>query len=98
MWWYDFSIVDLFLNLFQGLKFEVIPSKYEEDLKPESFKSHGDYAIATASNKVTDVDKSLLKDSVKPDIIIGADTVVSLCGKLLGKPKDKREAFQFLKE
>lgn len=81
-----------------GLKFEVVPSKYEEDLKPESFKNHGEYAVATAYNKVIDVDKLLSNDSIKPEIIIGADTVVSLAGKVLGKPKDKSEAFKYLKE
>lgn len=34
----------------------------------------------------------------QPDIIIGADTVVSMDGKLYGKPKDEEKAFEMLKE
>lgn len=84
--------------IFQGLSFETIPSTYEEDLNPSSFSDHGEYAVATACLKVQEVDLRLADDPIKPDIIIGADTVVSLEGKPYGKPKDKDEAFRYLQE
>lgn len=34
----------------------------------------------------------------RPDIVIGADTVVTLNGKIYGKPKTKEEAFKTLSE
>uniref|UniRef100_A0A1B6IDR8 Uncharacterized protein n=2 Tax=Homalodisca liturata TaxID=320908 RepID=A0A1B6IDR8_9HEMI len=79
-----------------GLRFEVVPSTYEEDLDPKDYQNHGDFAIATALNKVLEVDKRLSNDRVKPDIIIGADTVVSYDGRVFGKPRDKEEAFKHL--
>uniref|UniRef100_A0A1B6KB18 Maf-like protein n=1 Tax=Graphocephala atropunctata TaxID=36148 RepID=A0A1B6KB18_9HEMI len=60
------------------------------------YPSHGDFAIATALNKVLEVDARLSHESVKPDIIIGADTVVSLDGRVFGKPRDEEEAFKHL--
>lgn len=80
----------------QGLKFEIIPSSFEEDLNPSDFPNLGEYAVATAFQKVKEVYENLLNDAVPPDIVIGADTVVSLNGKPYGKPKDKEEAFKHL--
>uniref|UniRef100_A0A1B6EAU3 Uncharacterized protein n=1 Tax=Clastoptera arizonana TaxID=38151 RepID=A0A1B6EAU3_9HEMI len=79
-----------------GLKFEIIPSTYEEDLNPESFKNHGIFAETTARNKVLELSERLSKDKIKPDIIIGADTIVSLNGKIYGKPTNKSEAIKHL--
>lgn len=54
------------------------------------------FAIATAHYKVLEVYERLSNDKIKPDIIIGADTVVSLNGKIYGKPQDKNEAIKQL--
>jgi predicted house-cleaning NTP pyrophosphatase (Maf/HAM1 superfamily) len=51
-----------------------------------------------ASNKVQEVADRLLAKGNKPDIIIGADTVVSMNGKVYGKPKDDETAIKMLKE
>lgn len=37
-------------------------------------------------------------DEKRPDLIIGADTMVTYCGKLYGKPKDNADAKRILKE
>ncbi|MBA2367498.1 MAG: septum formation protein Maf [Candidatus Protochlamydia sp.] len=39
-----------------------------------------------------------LKDRFPKDVIITADTIVFKDGKIYGKPKDKAQAFQFLKQ
>lgn len=81
-----------------GLNFEIMPSLFEEDLDPHKFQSHGDYAVETAYRKVLDVSERLSKDLNPPDVIIGADTVVSLDGKIFGKPEDTKMAYKFLEQ
>ena len=51
-----------------------------------------------AYNKALDiVEKSRLKDGDEDFVVISADTIVAIEGKILGKPKDKSEARQMLK-
>ena len=51
-----------------------------------------------AYNKAVDiVEKSRLKYGDKDFVVISADTIVAIEGKILGKPKDKSEARQMLK-
>ena len=51
-----------------------------------------------AYNKALDiVEKSRLKYGDKEFVVISADTIVAIEGKILGKPKDKSEARQMLK-
>ena len=74
-----------------GLEFEVIPSNYEEKRDTDSFS----YEIVEdlATQKALDVVKRVDNNKV----VIGADTVVVLDDKILGKPKDKADAFNMLK-
>ena len=43
------------------------------------------------------VEKSRLKYGDKDFVVISADTIVAIEGKILGKPKDKSDAIQMLK-
>ncbi|KAK7496533.1 hypothetical protein BaRGS_00012185 [Batillaria attramentaria] len=80
-----------------GLKFEVIPSTFEEKLDKSKFPSPVEYVLETASQKTLQVAEMLkTKSSLVPDLVIGADTVVSMDGKIFEKPKDKDDAFQML--
>lgn len=81
----------------QNLKFEVFPSNFEENLDPTKHEI-SDFVQKTALGKVNDVYERLQQDKVKPDIIIGADTVVSHKGNIYGKPKNSRHAFDMVKE
>lgn len=85
------------MGFLQGINFEVIPSKYEENLDPEEFPSHGEFVMKTAYNKVIEVAQRIANIS-KHIVLIGSDTVVTLNGKVYGKPKDEKEAYQFLNE
>lgn len=74
------------------LKFDVIPSNYEEKLETDAFSY--DLIEDLATQKACDVVRRLGDDK----IVLGADTVVVLHNKILGKPKDKEDAFKMLKE
>ena len=78
-----------------GIEFKVMISDFNE----ESVDFDGDcskYVQTLATGKVLDISKNLQDKSGK--IIIGCDTVVSINHEVLGKPKDKRDAFLMLKK
>lgn len=74
-----------------GLEFEIIPSKYEEDmtLKLPPHK----LAMTLARGKALDVAQRVSKG-----IVIGADTFIVLDNKILGKPKNKEDAKRMLRK
>lgn len=73
-----------------GLKFDVIPSNYEEKLSDNIFSYEKIETLAL--NKAKDVASRIKEDA----IIIAADTVVVLEGKILGKPHSKQEAREMI--
>lgn len=75
-----------------GLEFEVIPSNYEEKLETDIFSY--DLIEDLATQKACDVVRRVGDN----EIVLGADTVVVLHNKILGKPKDKTDAFRMLTE
>lgn len=75
-----------------GCKFSVVISDADEsnipkDLEPGTYVR--ELSLLKASQAAKYVDKNTL--------VIGADTVVESEGRILGKPKDKNEAFEMLK-
>ena len=73
-----------------NVKFEVIP-----DNSPESIKENcepDEIVCSLARDKCLNVSKKINYDA----IVIAADTIVFVDGKLIGKPKDKDEAFEML--
>ena len=77
-----------------GIEFKVMISDFNE----ESVSFDGNcskYVQTLATGKVLDISKKLLDKDCK--IIIGCDTIVSINNKVLGKPKDKKDAFLMLK-
>ena len=75
-----------------GLKYEVIPSNYDEKLESDEFSYEKIEDIAT--QKCLDVVRRVDKDS----LVLAADTVVVLHNKILGKPHTKENAYKMLKE
>lgn len=76
-----------------GLDFKVIVSQADEesvskDLKPEL------YVQELALLKASATAKEVLRN--KNAVIISADTIVTLDGEILGKPKDEDDAFDML--
>ena len=75
-----------------GLDFEVIPSNYEEKLETDIFSY--DLIEDLATQKACDVVRRVGND----EIVLGADTVVVLHNKILGKPRGKEDAYKMLRE
>lgn len=95
------SLPDLFhLQHLQGLNAELCPSLFEENLKAEDFPTFEGFVEATALGKVLEVYDRLSGpgEPRPPDVVIGADTVVTLDGKIYGKPKTNEVAFDMLKK
>jgi len=74
-----------------SIEFEVIPSYADEDSIPKSNPSS--YVKKLAILKAKTVAKK-----VEEGVIIGADTVIYINGKILGKPKDSEDALSTLRE
>ena len=78
-----------------GLEFEVIPAECEEVIDPALTAEETVMSLASRkASWVAENEKDKRRDKT---IVIGADTVVVLDGKILGKPKDKADAFSMLR-
>lgn len=78
-----------------GLSFKVVPSTVEEKIT----KENPDEVVEELSyQKAVDVCGRLAAEGKEDFVVIGADTVVSAWGKILGKPADKEEAARMLKD
>ena len=73
-----------------GLEFDVVPSNYEEDMTMKM--SPKKLVMTLAYGKAKDV-----AEKYKSGIVIGADTIIVYKNKVLGKPKNKKDAFDMLK-
>lgn len=81
---------ELLGRLVDDFKIEV--SKFDEDTVP--FEGDTDkYVKAVALGKALDVESRISEEA----IIISADTIVVQNDNILGKPKDKQDAFKMLK-
>uniref|UniRef100_A0A182R3Z6 Uncharacterized protein n=1 Tax=Anopheles funestus TaxID=62324 RepID=A0A182R3Z6_ANOFN len=77
---------------------QLCPSTFEENLDP-SLYSFSDYVAMTALGKVREVYERLSKDdATKADVVIGADTMVTMDGQMYGKPKTPEHAFEVLQK
>jgi septum formation protein len=76
-----------------GLSFKTMPSTLEEKIT----KSAPEEVVEELSyQKAVDVCTKLTEDGKEDFVVIGADTVVSCWGEILGKPKDKEDAARML--
>nr|XP_020668690.1 N-acetylserotonin O-methyltransferase-like protein [Pogona vitticeps] len=80
-----------------GLRFEVVPSWFKETLEKSSFSAPYEYAVETAKQKALEVANRMhLKHLRTPDVVIGADTIVTIEEQILEKPVDKQDAYRML--
>ena len=78
-----------------GLKFEVIASNAEENTKS---REPSEMVQELSLLKATDVFAGIPPEEREGTIVIGADTLVSLGGRVMGKPVDERHAQKMLAE
>lgn len=93
-----------------GLKFEVQTSNFEENLDKNSFSHPCEYVKENAKRKAIEVWNMLAPAKEPqtanqeqpskpcPDLVIGADTVVTLYDEIMEKPRDEEDAFEMLKK
>ena len=80
-----------------GINCDVIPSNVDEDLiKEASIKEKATPIII--SKNLAEVKANKVSQNNLDKIVIGADSVIDLNGKIISKPKNREEALQILKE
>ena len=80
-----------------GINCDVIPSNVDEDLiKKALIKEKATPKII--SKNLAEVKANKVSQNNLDKIVIGADSVIDLNGKIISKPKNREEALQILKE
>jgi MAF protein len=89
------KIVSLYI---QGLKFEVIPSTFAENLDKSQFSHPSQYVAETAHRKALDVHETIVQQRhEKYNILISADTIVVLDKQIIEKPASVQHAHELLR-
>ncbi len=78
-----------------GLSFKTMPSLKEEERTKEAPE---EIVEELSYQKAVDICGQLSETMKEDFVVIGADTVVACWNKIMGKPKDKEEAFDMLWE
>ena len=79
-----------------NLKFEILVSNIDEGHYKQKITDPVQLVKTLAEVKALKA-KSMLKDKPKEALIIAADTIVEYQGNVIGKPKNREQAFQTLK-
>src|SRR4051794_38791192 len=74
------------------LDFSVVPAAIEEKLHP------GETPLKTSQRLALEKALKVALSAPVPAYVLGADTLVTLKGRIYGKPRNSTEAARFLKE
>jgi len=80
-----------------GINCEVIPAKVDEEMVKESLLK----AKATpelVSKNLAELKANKVSERKYDDLVLGADSVIDLDGKIISKPTNRDEAFKILKK
>ena len=79
-----------------GIFFDVVPSNVDEDsVKETLIKKNASPEIISKNLAELKANKVSIKFADK--LVIGADSVIDLKGKIISKPEDRKEAFEILR-
>lgn len=83
-----------------GVNFRIIESQASEDLSNEAWSNPEEAVQTLAERKAGTVVQDLIDTEhiADPTVVIGADTIVVLDGKVYGKPTDANDARRMLHE
>ncbi len=86
---------ELLSNIIEN--YEIIPSNFNEDIIKKSEKTPEELVKTLAFSKANDVFSSVIEEK-EIVAVIGADTIVYFNNTIIGKPKNKSDAFRMLNE
>ena len=80
-----------------GISCHVEPSKVDEDIIKESLLSEGATPEIISKN-LAELKANKVSNKMPEELVLGADSVIDLDGKIISKPKSREEAFKILKK
>ncbi|MCX8472130.1 MAG: Maf family protein [Sediminibacterium sp.] len=86
--------IEMLKNL--GFDFEIIPAKIKETVPKKLENDFEKIPLYIAKNKALTVYKKLTQAKQKKALILAADTIVVIDNKILGKPRNKKDAINML--
>ena len=80
-----------------GISCSVEPSKVDEDVIKESLLKEGATPEIISKN-LAELKANKISNKNPDELVLGADSVIDLNGKIISKPKSREEAFNILKK
>ena len=80
-----------------GIICEVKPANIDEDLVKESLIKQGANPEIISKN-LAELKANKISQKLNEEIVLGADSVIDLNGKIISKPSDRQEALEILKK
>ena len=80
-----------------GIICEVKPANIDEDLVKESLTKQGANPEIISKN-LAELKANKISQKLNGEIVLGADSVIDLNGKIISKPSDRQEALEILKK
>ena len=77
------------------IEFDVVPSQVDEDMTKESLLNEGADPLLISKN-LAELKAIKVSKSYPDQLILGADSVISLYDELINKPKTRKEAFEIM--
>tara|TARA_B100001057_G_scaffold443967_1_gene480522 strand:+ start:673 stop:1257 length:585 start_codon:yes stop_codon:yes gene_type:complete len=80
-----------------GINCDVEPSKIDEDIIKKSLLNEGATPEIISKN-LAELKANKVSNNIPEELVLGADSVIDLDGKIISKPKSREEAFEILKK